>query len=160
MDCEWQKRLMVSSELATDRRNLRMLRRPRIRRKENSARASRRPVRRASVTSRYSLCLSSDLTSSKTGDGRSASASVSGFTASLQNAFFRYIYSQSVFMRERDWSARQGATGVVCIVEETRDFDSQLLSRFCFANQFLAARKIKIPIKPISKKKKLTLSKK
>lgn len=106
MDCEWQKRLMVSSELATDRRNLRMLRRPRIRRKENSARASRRPVRSASVTSRYSLCLSSDLTSSKTGDGRSASASVSGFTASLQNAFFRYIYSQSVFMREREIGPR------------------------------------------------------
>lgn len=134
MDCEWQKRLIVSSDSATDRRNLRMLRSPRIRRKENSARASRSPVRRARVTSRYSLCLSSDFTSSRTGDCRSASASASEFKVSLQNGFFRYItFSQCIFLffgfleREmgvgnRNWLCRYRVAFFILLLETRRIF--------------------------------------
>lgn len=94
-DCVRQKRLMVESDSATDRRNLRSLLRPRRRTKENSARASLRPVLSASVTSRYTLCSVKEFTSSPTAvAGASASFSgdpFSGCTPSVHSAFFRYI---------------------------------------------------------------------
>ena len=66
MDWVWKKRIIEESDWAIDRRDLRRKRRPRTRRKENSARASRRPVRRARVTSLKIRCLLRELTSSPT----------------------------------------------------------------------------------------------
>jgi hypothetical protein len=55
MDWEWRKRSSGASSVAdaVERRKPRRLRRPRARRKEKSALASRSPVCSASVTSRY-----------------------------------------------------------------------------------------------------------
>ncbi|KAM2197176.1 hypothetical protein EV1_000673 [Malus domestica] len=68
---------MVESDSATDQRNLR---RPRTRRKENSARTQRRPLRSASMTSRYTLCWVNELTRSPTAvEGGSGSYSDEAF---------------------------------------------------------------------------------
>ncbi|RDX70720.1 hypothetical protein CR513_50013 [Mucuna pruriens] len=92
MDWVWLKRSMVESDSATERRNLRMERRARTRRKENSARASLRPVLSARVTSLYTLCCWSDFTTSLTSPlSSSVFALPSPFPVSLHNAFFRYI---------------------------------------------------------------------
>jgi len=87
---------MVDSASATERRNLRMERRARTRRKENSARASLSPVLRARVTSLYTLCCCSDFPTSLTTPSSSTFAFPSPFpVVSLHNGFFRYI---SVFV--------------------------------------------------------------
>lgn len=64
IDWVWRKRRMAESESATERRKERMVRRPRMRRKEKLARASLRPVRRARVTSLCNLSLFREVISS------------------------------------------------------------------------------------------------
>ncbi len=95
-DWVWQKSWTVESDSATDRRNLRRVRRPRTRRNENSARASRRPVLRARVISRYSLFRFSEFTSSWTAVDCVCCSSDSGdafgaASPSAHSAFFKYI---------------------------------------------------------------------
>ena len=90
---------MVESDSATDRRNLRSERRPRTRRNENSARTSLRPLRRASVTSRYTLCVVNELTKSPTavvGESDSDSGEALGVIPSVHWGFFKYIASVTV----------------------------------------------------------------
>lgn len=85
-----------------------MERRARRRRKEKPARASLRPVVRARVTSLYTLCCCSELTSSDTAPfGFDDDPVESCFTASipsLHNGFFKYIVArvQRIRVREKD----------------------------------------------------------
>lgn len=93
-DWDWQKMWIVESDSATDRRILRRERRPRTRRNENSARASRRPVRRARVISLCTLCCLREFASSPTAVAAavSVSDSICFSTPSLHNGFFKYIF--------------------------------------------------------------------
>jgi hypothetical protein len=75
-----------------------MERRARRRRNENSARASLRPVVRARVTSRYTLCCCSELTSSTTeafgsddDDDDPVESCFEVSIPSLHNGFFKYM---------------------------------------------------------------------
>ena len=108
-DWVWQKSWTVESDSATDRRNLRRVRRPRTRRNENSARASRRPVLRARVISRYSLFRFSEFTSSWTAVDCVCCSSDSGdafgaASPSAHSAFFKYISLSLSLARSLDLS--------------------------------------------------------